>query len=1033
MTMVLAVFLVFGSMAYFGLSLELFPDVEIGFVTVRTIYPGSGPREIETQVSKKIEDAVSTISKIDWIRSYSMDSVSIVLLKFELGKSPDIAVQEVKDKLDAILNDLPGDADTPIVEKMDLRAEPVLDILLSGKLNLVQLRELADKKLKDRFAQIEGVARVDLAGGMEREIRVELDNRVVVENAISLAQLSQILKVENMDMPGGQFQQQSQEYSVRFEGELDTIDALKELKVPTGAGMKKLGKIAEILDSGAEVRERTVYFDNQSKLKQDSVVLLSIIKSADGNTVDMVRKIRERLPEIERDLPPGNHLTIINDRSVMIESSVEDTLMNIFLGVVLTAFVLLFFLHDIRSTIIAALAMPFSIVSTFMLMQVSGFSLNMMTLMGLSTAVGILVTNSVVVLENIFRHKELGKSRKEAAGKGTSEIAVAVIASTLTNIVVFLPIASMSSMVGQFFKEFALTVTFATIFSLIVSFTLTPMLASLILPEHDKKKHPIGERLEKMFHAWERVYEKILSVVLATRWRSFGAILVAVGIFFLSFISAGRVGFEFVPTLDEGKIRIDVELPQGYNLDETSRLISKIESRIAQNEEVESIVTQIGSITSTDVGVNLAKVTVDIVDVEKRDFSAEEAANRYIRELSDIPNARIRVAAVAPGMNEDAPIQFFLMGQDVDQLETYKDEIIAKLKKVDGLVNLSTSSRPGKPEIMLTPDREKLKDAGLTVMDLALTLRGAVEGLEATTFKEGGEEYDIRVCLNGESVDTPEKIGNIAVVAQSGVYRLSQLATVRFVDGYSKILHNDKYKAIEFNGYPAPGTPLGAVVERIRESIASVDLPTGYKVNWSGDAEMMEEAMIDMLTTFIIAILLTYMLLAAVLESFTQPLMILGTVPMAMIGVFYAMDISGKNMNIMSMMAIIMLLGIVVNNAILLLDYTNMLRKQGMSVTEALLEACPTRLKPILMATIAIILGMLPMAMGIGSAGKEFREPMGIVSIGGLIASAALTLIIIPAIYNLTVRRKKEDINEPEENQEEEIAGIPEMAEVSGT
>jgi HAE1 family hydrophobic/amphiphilic exporter-1 len=1010
-SMVLIVFLVFGGLAYFGLSLDMFPEVEIGYVTVQTAYPGAGPKEIESQVTKKLEDSVATISKIEFIQSYSMDSISIILIKFDLGKNADLATQEVKDKVDAVLNDLPDDVETPVVEKFDLRAEPVLDVVLSGKIDSKDLYEVADKKLKDRLSQIEGVARVKLSGGREREIRVELDNRVVFENAISLARLSQVLKVQNMDMPGGQFLQRSQEYSVRLGGQLESIDAMKELEVPTASGMKKLGKIADIRDTGADVRERTTYFDNRRKYKEDNVVLLSMIKSVDGNTVDMVHDIRERLPEIEKDLPAGCKLSIVNDKSVFIESSVEDTLSNIFLGVILTAFVLLFFLHDIRSTIIVALAMPFSIISTFLLLQLSGFTLNIMTLMGLSIAVGILVTNSVVVLENIFRHKEMGHDRREAAGKGTAEIAVAVIASTLTNIVVFIPNASMSSLIGQFFKEFALTVTYATIFSLIVSFTLTPMMASLIIPDADTKKHPIGLKLENVFHMWERWYKKMLSVILANRLRSFMVIGIAVVLFILSFFSAARVGFEFMPELDEGDIKIEVELPQGYNLNENAKLMNAIEDRIDKHPEVKHILTRMGSVSQTDIGTNLAVIAVKLVPAEERTISSAMATNLFIRELSDIPNARIRVSASAPGHAGEAPIQFFLQGQDVDQLEVFKRGILSRIKTVEGLVNLSTSSRPGKPEISLVPDRKKLADAGLSVYDLAMTLRSAVEGIEATQYKEAGEEYTIRVVMKEDSVDSPEKVGNIAVVSPTGVYRLSQLAEVNFVEGYSKILHRDKYKAIEFDGYIAPGFVLGDVVGKIRAHLAEIDLPGGYKVDWGGDVKMMEESIVDMGRTFLIALLLTYMLLAAVLESLTQPLMILGTVPLALIGVFFAMDMTGKTMNVMSMMAIVMLLGIVVNNAILLLDYTNLLRKEGKGVTEALLEACPTRLKPILMATVAIILGMLPMAMGIGAAGKEFRQPLGIVSIGGLVVSSVLTLVVIPAIYNLTTRRKKIEAN----------------------
>lgn len=1008
-SMFLIVFLLFGGLAYFGLTLDFFPQVDIPYVTVRTIYPGAGPREIETQVSKRIEDAVATISKIDFMTSYSMDSVSVVIIKFELGKDADIATQEVKDKIDVILNDLPDGAEIPVTEKFDLNAKPVVDIVLSGKLDPIKLYELADKNLKDRFSQVEGVARVNIVGGQEREIRVELDNRVVFENGISMAQLGQVLKIQNMDMPGGQFQQQSQEYAVRMKGELQSIEDMKELEVPTAYGVKKLGTLADIRDTGAEVRERTSYFNNIRKYKENNVVLMSVIKTSDGNTVELARALKKELPEIEKELPPGTRLSIVNDKSNFIESSVRDTLSNIFLGVLLTALVLLFFLHDIRSTIIVALAMPFSIISTFMLLQVSGFSLNTMTLMGLSTAVGVLVTNSVVVLENIFRHKELGLGRKDAAGKGTAEIVVAVLASTMTNIVVFLPIASMSSMVGQFFKEFALTVTYATIFSLVVSFTLTPMLASLILPEADTKKHRIGAALEKMFHRWEKWYQKILAFAVKNRWRSVLVVAAAVLLFFFSFSSAARIGFEFMPALDEGDIVVEIELPQGYNLQQTADLVNTIEERLIKHDEVKHVLNQVGAISETDKGTNIAKINVKLVDAHLRAISSSEAASLFIRELSDIPNALIRVAARSSAGSGQAPVRFHLLGQDNEKLEQLKLELVEKIKNTPGLINLNTSSRAGKPEITLVPDRKKLSDAGLTVYDLALALRSAVEGIEATQYKEGGEEYDIRVVLEKASVDTPEEVGNITVVSQTGMYRISQLATVQFTEGYSKILHKDKSKSIQFDGYLAPGAALGDVVGVIRQQIDTMNLPGGYKVDWGGDVEMMEETGLDMLQTFIIAFILTYMLLAAILESLTQPLMILGTVPLALIGVFWALDLTGKTMNVMSMMAIVMLLGIVVNNAILLLDYTNILRREGKSVTEALIEACPTKLKPILMSTIAIMLGMLPMAWGLGAAGREFRQPLGIVSIGGLFVSAILTLMVIPAIYNLTTRRGKEE------------------------
>lgn len=1008
MTMFLMVTVLFGAIAYFSLNLDLMPDVNIPFVTVQTVYPGAGPQEIETQVTKKIEDAVSTVSQVKSITSYSLEGVSIVTIEFELDKDIDIANQETKDNVDAIVSTLPMDAKLPIIKKFDIGAQPVIDLVLTGNMTPVELFEIADKKLKDRFSQINGVASVNIIGGQEREIKVELENRIVYQNAISLTQLNQMIAAENMDLPGGQFQSESQEYTSRVKGKFNSIDQIKKLDIRTSFGLKELGSLADISDAGKEIRVRGTYFLNETKEKNDNVVLLSIVKASDGNTVDLSEGLRKILPDIQKTLPKGTYLEIITDKSLFIESSVEDTLSNIGIGIILTALVLLFFLHDLRSTLIAALSMPFSIISTFMLMDYSGFSLNVMSLMGLSTSVGILVANSIVVLENIFRHKEMGENKRDAAAKGTSEVVVAVIASAMTNIVVFVPLANMSSLVGQFFKEFALTVTYATIFSIIVSFTLTPMLAAIILPEKDKKKHRIGNMLEKMFKSWEVSYRKMLELVIKNRVTSAVTVFVSILFFFASFFVASQLSFEFFPALDEGFINIQVELPQGYNLDQSAKMLDETEKIIAEHSEVKHILTQMGKISDLEQGTNLSLMKIELVSAEARSISTKEMVSVLMSELSAIPNAMFRIAAASSMANGgQAPITFFLQGTDNAKLEVIKQDLFNRIKDIPGIANLNTSSRAGKPEITLIPDRLKLSKAGLTVFDLAMTLRASMEGLTTTKYSDQGEEYDIRVKLTDNSTDSPEKISNLVVVSPNGKYKMGQLAEVKFSDGYSRILHRAKTKTIQFSADVATGFALGDITSVIEKEIENLNLSGGYGVQWSGSAEMLKKAIFDMGFAFILAFLLTYMLLAAILESFTQPLMILSTIPLAMIGVFIALYFTGVNLSVMAMLAIVMLIGIVVNNAILILDYANVLVRKGNSVKDALLEAAPIKLKPILMSTIAIILGMAPMALGIGSAGKEFRQPIGVVSIGGLIASGILTMFVIPAVYQLVHREKK--------------------------
>ena len=1013
MSMFLIVFVLFGGLAFLNMSLDLMPNIDIPYVSVQTIYSGAGPKEIETQITKRIEDAVSSISKIDEMTSYSMEGLSFVIIKFEMDKDVDIANQEVKDKVDAIISDLPDDAELPTIEKIDLQEFPIIDIVLSGDIPITDLWDIADKQLKDRFSQIAGVARADITGGQEREIQVVLNNRTVFQNTVSLEQLTQIIGAENLDLPGGHFEKRSQEYTVRMTGEFESVDELAELEVPMAGGSKPLKDIAEVIDAGADVRERTSYFNNAEKVSKPDAVLISIVKTSEGNTVDISRDAHKLIPELEKSLPSGCYLNVVTDKSTFIGATVEDTITNIILGILLTGLVLLIFLHDIRSTIIVALAMPISIVSAFMLMDMLHFTKNIITLMALSTSVGILVSNSVIVLENIFRHKQTGNSNQEAASKGTHEVVVAVLASTATNIAVFLPIANMSGILGQFFSSFALTITFATVFSLVISFTLTPMLASLILPENGnskkRKTNAISEKLEQLNTKMENLYQSVLAKVLHNRKRSALLVFTSVAILIITFMFAGRVGFEFVPLLDEGDIQIEAELPIGYSLDSTAAVLGLVEDRLKQDPTVKTILTQLGSINMINQGTNLAIMKIKLVDVGKRVLSTEQTVNKFIRELSDLPNIMLRITAVSSmEMSGQSPITFYLKGQDIDQLEIYKQKIIDQIKDVPGLINLNTSSRSGKPEISIIPDRRKIADAGLTVYGIAMQLRGALTGFVATQYRDQGEEYDVRVMVDDKAIDTPEEVANLTVTSNGKTYTLAQLADIQFNQGVSKILRIDKYKAIQFTGSPAAGIPLGNVTGEITRRIAEIDMEPGYEISWGGTAEMMNEAIVEMLKALILAIVLTYMLLAAILENLRQPLLVLSTFPLALIGVIGAMVLTGSTLNILAMMAVVMLLGIVVNTAILILDYANVLiREKGMSVREALLEACPIKLRPIIMAAVAIILGMLPMALGLGAAGREFRQPMGIVTIGGLVVSTILTLFVIPALYNLMVKSPK--------------------------
>lgn len=1011
-TMILLVFVIFGGISLMRMNLNNIPDVKIPYVVTNTIYPGAGPKEIETQITKKLEDAIATVSEIKTMTSYSLDGVSIILIEFDLGKDIDVANQEVKDKIDQILNELPDDAELPIVQKFDIREEPIVDLVLSGNKSPIELYEIADKQVSDRFAQIAGVAKVDLVGGQERQIHVVMDKKIVYEQMVSLPYMMQKLGMENMDLPAGYFQTGDREYTVRLNGVFENVDDIKNLEIPTAAGAKKLRQFAEVLDTGMKVRQRAIYFDNRSKERDTNVVRLSVVKATDGNVVEVADMVREKLPEIQKILPEGVQLAIVNDNSIFVRSTVNDTFSNILLGVLFTSLVLLFFLSDLRSTIIVALSMPMSILSTFLLLSVSGVTLNSMSLMGLSVSVGVLVSNSIVVIENIFRHKYKGRNRKDSAYVGTSEVAVAVIAATATNIVVFVPLASIQSIAGQFLRELALAAAFSTIFSLIMSFTLTPMLARFILPS-EPKVGPITKFVNSFEAFWERLYKGALRFVLhhwliaaATVIVGFLATFVIVGVIG----STGAIGFEFMPITDNGKIRAEIELPEGYNLEATEEVVAEMERRAAQYDDVERIITNVGKISDLSIGTNKANMEFHLVDAKDRDVHMLDYISMFIKDFSDIPNARIKVSPMESMGAGDAPITFFLQGQDLDTLEKYKEIIMARVDTVNGLLNFDNSSRQGKPEITITPRREKLSQVGASVMDLALTVRASIEGMRATDYRELGEEYEMHVTVNDRNLNSPEKVGAIPIITQMGTFRLSELADIDFTTGYTQILHSNKYPAIQFSGYNSPDVATGDLRNVVGGIMEDINLPAGYTYEWSGNAEMEREMFsVDfadfnksLVFAFLLAFVLTYMLLAAILEHFVQPAIILMTLPLAFGGVFIALYATGQNMGITASMGMIMLLGIVVNNAILILDYANQLiREENYSAKDALIEAGPVKLKPITMATVAIILGMLPMALGIGEAGAEMRMPLGVVSIGGLASSTVLGIFVIPALYFL--------------------------------
>lgn len=1010
----------FGILAYFNLPVLLLPETAVPVVTIQTVYPGASPLSIETQLTKKIEEQIFSIGELDSITSYSLDSVSIVAASFREGKDENLALAEVKDAIDALASDLPAAARKPVVSKVNLTSgTPVMDIIIEGDMNSMELYEYASSVVKDQLAQVQGVGNIELSIGEEREIKVELHHTPVFERFLPVEQVAGILARANLELPGGNIVLEGQDIPVRFKGEFTSVEEIEDIDITTRAGVFKLRQLADIYDSSSIVRERTVFYDNEVGKRKDNALLIRVMKNPTANTVSVVNGVMKRIPRIERNAGNKIRLNVIREDAGFIRDSVNDTLGNIVMGVILTALVLLLFLHDWRSTIIISIAMPFSIISTFFVMQFMHISVNVLSLMGLSCAVGTLVANSVVVLENIFRLKESGisgrkLSRAQAASAGTKEVIMAVIASTATNVAVFVPLGGMAGAMGQILSSFAYTVVISTIFSIIVSFTITPLLASRLIPESKKIDGKFSLKLEEYLMKLENLYEKSITFLL-TRRRNAALLIAAVFVLFvLSVKGFSLIEMEMIPKSDGGKVYVTAELPQGSSLDMTAKVLAEIESRLAGYREVRSILTILGNAGGMNRDVSVAQVNISLVSKRARKRSNDELAAAMTKTLSDIPGAVIKVTAPTEiALAEGSPIDFYLKGPDSAVLQNIGDDLRERVAAISGITNAAVNTKSGKRELVFEPNRKNIFQDGLTVQAVAMTLRGAIDGIVSTTYREGsqtsssGAEYDIRVKMSEESLKDIEDIRNIPVVANSGIFPLSRYADVHFENGYNMIMRVDKQRAVELTADILPGYAQSAMLAKVMLEVGEIDVPAGYSVTQAGLSDSMTESIVSMAIVFVTAILLVYMLLAAILESVIQPLFILSTIPLSLIGVTAGCLLTGTVLNNIAMIGIVMLVGIVVNNAILILDYYNQLRSQGLSVKDALLRACPSKLKAILMSNIAIILGTVPMALGIGESLAEMRKPMGIVVAGGVISSMIMTLWLIPCLEFALSKGKK--------------------------
>lgn len=994
-TMLLLAFIVLGFYSYNRLVVEMMPNVEFPFVMVTTVYPGASPGEVESQVTKKIEDAVSTIANVKDLQSISRENVSIVFIEFELFTDVDLDAIDVKDKVDAIQADMPEDAEQSVIQKFDIQGFPIMEIAVSAPRPLEEIYQISDKVIRERLSRVDGVAEVSITGKREREIRVEVDPERLRPYGLSLLDVMGVVAAGNLNVPAGHITRGPREITLRMVGEVASPEELAEFRLPLpSGGSVPLSEVADILDTTEELRESSTY-------NGQAVIGLSINKRSDGNTVQIAQEVYDALDELRASVDPDIQINISHNSAIFVEESVRDVLKNILIGIFLTAILLLLFLHSWRQTVIAAISMPTSVIATFLLLDGSGFTLNIMTLMALGISIGTLVTNSIVVIENISRFVHDGVDPHEAAVKGTGGVAVAVMASTLTNIVVFTPIAFMSGIIGRFFLQFGLTVVYATGFSLIVCFTIVPMLSARLLrpkaepgdERYECRGECLGRRWDAFYARLADGYRDILARFLRRRWIPIVLSVVgfAIAIFLFSF-----VGGEFMPKIDQNMVIVQVELPAGTSIERTREVASRIEDILKAREVVEGVIVKIGG---ADRGVEDASIIATLTDLAERDMHVTELMNMLRPELAGIPDAEIFITNEEDEGGGAGDLTIEVLSNNQAALDETADRILEIVRGIPGLVEIQTSREAGKPEVNVLPRRRQLADRGLTTAEMGQLLRAAYEGVEAGVYREEGEEYDVIVKYSESARRDPAFIEDIPVPTRAGfTVPLADVGEMRSRAGDAEIQRRDKRRKIEVSANIATGS-LSEARAMIDDELDKLAVPPNVTVQYGGYAEIQDESFASIFTALILAIVLIYIVMAAILESFIHPITVMVTLPLALIGVSVALFLSGETINIFSLMSVVMLVGIVVNNAILMLDYTAQLRKQGKSAREALLEACPVKLRPILMANLAIAVGMIPQT--IGGAGLEIRAPMAIVQIGGVLISAFFTLFVIPAIYTI--------------------------------
>ena len=983
----------FGVLGYQRVGIDLFPQVDFPSVTVTTTLLGAAPEVMDTDVTDPIEEQINTIEGVKHIISSSGYGFSQVVVEFELYRDIDSAVQDVRAKVDLAKRKLPTDIDPPIIDKLDINAIPILWFSMSGNLSPQRLGMLADEVLRPQLESIKGVGTINLDGYAKREIRVWLDGKKLEAHRLASNDIARAFLAKNIELPGGIIESVDREFTVRNLGELRNMEEFNQLIITYQNGAPIRLKDVGWTEDGTEPVRSIARFDKVPSIG------LSIIPRSGANVVEVARSVKAKMEDIKKGLPQGVDVAVSFDSSKFIEEAISDVGYDVFLGGLLAAGIMFIFLLSIRSTLITAIAIPTSLITSFGIMHFMGFTRNYMTMLGLSMMVGVVIDDAIIVLENTYRHMEEGADSMTAAKEGTSEIAFAAMAATFSIAAVFIPVAFMGGIIGRFFYQFGVTVAASVIASLAIALILIPMLCSRFL-RIEEKHGKVYQFFDQSYAKLEDLYRGALTSCLRHRWM---VVLISTLIFLGSILIFLNLKTEFVPKSDESRFMVHVEAPTGSTLSYTDDKMQKLESLVLTMPEAKSIFSTLG--VGARKEVNKGTLLVALKDRSERKRSQQQIMAELRDKVRDIPGFKAYVENFEPisvGGRRGAPLQLDIKGPEVKELEKISNQIMGEMVKSPGIVDVSSDLELTKPEVRVLIDRNRAADVGVDIREISSTVLQMIGGQEVSKFKdiERAKRYDVRVRLVRDQRMNPEDITQISIrTPKGGLIKLAQVVKVDEGIGPNLINRKDRQRSTTIYADTVGNKKLGEAIAEVEE-LAKKHIPSGYSHSFFGQAEVFRESFQYLILALLQAIVIIYMVLAMQFNSFLHPLTVMLALPLSTVGAFGALYITGDTISIISMIGMITLTALVVKNSILLVDYMNTLRERGMERNQAVLQAAPVRLRPILMTAVTTILGVLPVALGY-SAGGDLRAGMGRATFGGMFASTLLTLFVVPVAYTL--------------------------------